>query len=136
MARSLWLSRDNTFDLLAALGGDCAGAVTLLPPGDLSLQKGTYRPISAEDLAEELAHLPTHPFLADEDGVRLSLAGAQNKLPISPLGSTKHSPPVIIDRLVGVIEQRIAKRVFSCPDFSHRPLFFSVKGASLLLADL
>jgi serine/threonine-protein kinase HipA len=26
--------------------------------------------------------LPAHPFLADEEGVRLSLAGAQNKLPL------------------------------------------------------
>jgi serine/threonine-protein kinase HipA len=82
IARRLGVSRENVFALLAALGGDCAGAVSVFSP---EMQPGTcghYRPISRKELAKELEDLPAHPFLAGEEGVRLSLAGAQNKLPI------------------------------------------------------
>ena len=82
VARTLGISRENSYELLAALGGDCAGAVALHPPGATATERGHYRPISRNDLAQELDRLPNHPFLADEEGVRLSLAGAQNKLPI------------------------------------------------------
>lgn len=82
LAASLGLSSGNIFALLAAVGGDCAGAVSVLPVGEKPQAPGGYRPITVAALAEELAHLPAHPFLADEEGVRLSLAGAQNKLPL------------------------------------------------------
>ena len=82
VARQLGVSAENTFALLEGIGGDCAGAVSVLRPGEVPVQSGRYRPISPEDLARELASLPAHPFLAGEEGVRLSLAGAQNKLPL------------------------------------------------------
>lgn len=82
VARQLGVSMENVFALLEGIGGDCAGAVTVLHPGELSGPSGSYRPISTETLARELAMLPSHPFLAGEEGVRLSLAGAQNKLPL------------------------------------------------------
>ena len=82
VARNVGVSAENIFAMLAAIGGDCAGAVSLLPPGVSVDARGFYHPISREKLAEELAHLPAHPFLAGDEGVRLSLAGAQNKLPI------------------------------------------------------
>jgi len=82
VARSVGVSAENTFDLLVAIGGDCAGAVSLFPPGVTEVQVGAYHPITKEKLADELTHLPAHPFLAGDEGVRLSLAGAQNKLPI------------------------------------------------------
>ena len=82
VARTLGLSPENIFALLAALGGDCAGAVRVLPGGQRLRTDGRYRPISNAALAAELETLPTHPFLADDEGVRLSLAGAQNKLPV------------------------------------------------------
>ncbi len=82
VARSVGVSAENTFDLLVAIGGDCAGAVSLFPPGVTEVQVGAYHPITKEKLADELTHLPAHPFLASDEGVRLSLAGAQNKLPI------------------------------------------------------
>jgi serine/threonine-protein kinase HipA len=82
VARQVGVSAENVFGLLAAIGGDCAGAVSLLPPGMSSEDIGAYHPISREKLAKELANLPAHPFLAGDEGVRLSLAGAQNKLPI------------------------------------------------------
>ena len=82
VARQVGVSVENVFGLLAAIGGDCAGAVSLLPPGMSSETSGVYQPISREKLAEELVNLPDHPFLAGDEGVRLSLAGAQNKLPV------------------------------------------------------
>ena len=87
VARSVGVSAENTFDLLVAIGGDCAGAVSLLPPGVSAELTGAYHPITMEKLADELTHLPAHPFLAGDQGVRLSLAGAQNKLPIYYDGS-------------------------------------------------
>lgn len=92
VAKSLGVSRENTFGLLAALGGDCAGAVSLLPSGQQPSTRGQYRPISEKDLGKDLDELPSHPFLADEDGIRLSLAGAQNKLPIHYDGRTFSIP--------------------------------------------
>ena len=82
VARQLGVSMENIFALLAGIGGDCAGAVSLLPPGELPGSPGHYRPISPEDLSRELATLPAHPLLVGEEGVRLSLAGAQDKLPL------------------------------------------------------
>ncbi|MEA3465685.1 MAG: type II toxin-antitoxin system HipA family toxin [Thermodesulfobacteriota bacterium] len=82
LVRKLGLSRDNIFALLATLGGDCAGAVQLLPSGQDPKGGGSYRLISTAALAVELESLPAHPFLAANEGVRLSLAGAQNKLPV------------------------------------------------------
>lgn len=82
VARQLGVSEENIFALLEGIGGDCAGAVSILRPGDIRDSSGHYRPILPEALTRELATLPAHPFLAGEEGVRLSLAGAQNKLPL------------------------------------------------------
>jgi serine/threonine-protein kinase HipA len=82
VARQLGVSADNIFALLEGIGGDCAGAVSILRPDDIPGPSGHYRPISQDALALELENLPTHPFLAGDEGVRLSLAGAQNKLPL------------------------------------------------------
>lgn len=82
VARQVGVSPENVFGLLEAIGGDCAGALSLVTPDSNRAATGHYRPITADALALELANLPAHPFLAGEDGVRLSLAGAQNKLPV------------------------------------------------------
>ncbi len=42
---------------------------------------GTPRPLSDDELAEVLDTLPRRPLLAGREGLRLSLAGAQTKLP-------------------------------------------------------
>jgi len=85
IARRLGVSERNDFALLAAIGGDCAGAITLASP-DAAAQQVGGRDVDWLDgvqLAELIATLPDRPMLADEDGeVRLSLAGAQDKLPV------------------------------------------------------
>jgi len=82
LARRLGLSENNDFDLLATIGGDCAGAVSLLPEGQEPSETGEYRPVDGTELGRAIESLPRRPMLAGEEGVRLSLAGAQGKLPI------------------------------------------------------
>lgn len=82
VARRLGISEHNDFALLEAIGGECAGAVTVLPAGIHVSHEGSYRPIDEKELHEIVASLPVKPFLAGEEGLRLSLAGAQNKLPV------------------------------------------------------
>ncbi len=85
LARRLGVSERNDFALLAAIGGDTAGAITLAPPGTAPPQAGgsDVEWLDEAQLAELIATLPDRPMLADEDGeIRLSLAGAQDKLPV------------------------------------------------------
>ncbi len=82
VARKLGVSQRNEFALLEALGGECAGAITLLPPGVATETDSGYRELSPEQFHELVRELPKRPFLAGEEGIRLSLAGAQHKLPV------------------------------------------------------
>lgn len=79
------ISASNDYRLLERFGGDVAGAVTLLPQEGSPTGAGTddIEPLSPERLDRLLANLPQRPLAADEEGeVRLSLAGAQSKLPV------------------------------------------------------
>jgi len=83
IAKAFGVSDKNDFALLARLGAECAGAVSLLPPGELPVSTHpSYQEISGEELAERLGLLPRRPLLAGEKGIRLSLAGAQGKLAV------------------------------------------------------
>lgn len=85
VARVLGLSKGNDFALLTALGGDVAGAVTLWPEGETPpvYDGATARePLGDNALKEILETLPRRPLLAGEAGLRVSLAGAQSKLPV------------------------------------------------------
>lgn len=86
LARRLGISERNDFALLAAVGGDCAGAITLAAPGSPATSADHESDVEWLDeaaLAALIETLPDRPMLAGEDGeVRLSLAGAQDKLPV------------------------------------------------------
>ena len=83
LARNLGVSVGNDYALLKELGGDCAGAVTLLPPESELPTEPRLRRLDEEQLDALLRDLPQRPLAADsEEGVRLSLAGAQPKLPV------------------------------------------------------
>ncbi len=89
VARILGLSRNNDFALLEALGGDVAGALTIWPadakaPSQILPPAATA--LTDDELEDVLAQLPTRPLLAGEDGLRVSLAGAQAKLPVILVG--------------------------------------------------
>ncbi len=88
IARNLGISARNDYAMLERIGGECAGAITFLPHGEPAPehQRG-YRELSDDDLAAILKELPTRPLLAGEKGIRLSLAGAQDKLAVCIQGS-------------------------------------------------
>jgi serine/threonine-protein kinase HipA len=83
MARLAMVSRADTFGILASFGRDCAGAIMLLPDGEMPPAPGdqTYTPFAPDDLARAIRNLGTNPFGADpERGFRPSLPGYQRKL--------------------------------------------------------
>jgi serine/threonine-protein kinase HipA len=84
-AHALGLSRGNDFALLKALGGDVAGALTLWPTDEPPFNYDgatATEPLGDNALVELLDVLPKRPFLAGREGLRLSLAGVQTKLPV------------------------------------------------------
>lgn len=85
IAQQFQVSNRNDFALLDHIGGECAGAVTFLKPGQ-ALPKPTQGDdvqwLNDEEVIAILDELPRRPMLAGKDGLRLSLAGAQDKLPV------------------------------------------------------
>ncbi len=85
VAAALGVSPANEFELLERLGGEVAGALTLWPAGETPPALEAAGPptgLSDDELAGLLARLDARPFLAGTRGLRLSLAGAQSKLPV------------------------------------------------------
>jgi serine/threonine-protein kinase HipA len=81
IAQQLHVSGQNEFALLDHLGGECAGAVTFLKQGTAlpQLSQGDdVQWLTDEELVGILDELPHRPMLAGKDGLRLSLAGAQD----------------------------------------------------------
>ena len=85
---------DEDFALLAAIGGDCAGALSLLPSGQSPQGGEGMRPVSAAELASWAEG--RERFALFEPGrngeTRLSLAGAQDKIPLLILGNDLFLP--------------------------------------------
>lgn len=99
VARAFGVSATNPFAVLAAIGGECAGAVSL---ARVDAEPPTSRAphwLDASELHQLITDLPRRPLLAGggEDGLRLSLAGVQDKLPVifggGRVGITRGSPP-------------------------------------------
>jgi serine/threonine-protein kinase HipA len=83
VARNLGVSANNDYALLERIGGDCAGAITFTESGrSLPPEKGEYRLVRDAELEKLLLGLPGRPLMAGEAGVRLSLAGVQDKLAV------------------------------------------------------
>ena len=84
-AKALGVSRANDFALLDCLGGDVAGALQILPRSEIPTKRAPdQQPIPLDDagLIRVLDALPVRPLLAGEQGLSLSLAGAQSKVPV------------------------------------------------------
>ena len=84
IAQQCQVSSQNDFALLNAIGGECAGAVTFVPAGQplTNGERAGVEWLDKAQLAALLDELPRRPMLAGRDGIRLSLAGAQDKLPV------------------------------------------------------
>jgi serine/threonine-protein kinase HipA len=85
LAGRLGLSNSNTFGLLEAFGRDCAGALSLVPEDQAlsSAASSSVEWLDEAELAARVEALPRFP-LADspEADIRISLAGAQNKMAV------------------------------------------------------
>jgi serine/threonine-protein kinase HipA len=86
----------------------------LHPAGEnLPERKYGYRPVSSQELAAIPKERPKRPLLAGEDGIRLSLAGAQDKVAVRiegndislPLGGvpSTHILKPAVERFAGVV---------------------------------
>lgn len=102
IARTFHISAENPFTVLQEIGGECAGAVSLVAPGSDPPFASAPPPewLSETQLAALLAELPARPLLAgpeDDERVRLSLAGTRDKLPVLlqdySVGITRGRPP-------------------------------------------
>lgn len=83
IAKNLGISDKNDFSMLEKIGGECAGALTFIQI-DQTIKTGNvdYHILEDRELANILRELPKKPLLAGERGVRLSLAGVQDKLAV------------------------------------------------------
>lgn len=88
LARSLNVGVDNILGMLSRIGRDCAGAFSLGGPH----RAGEYRAISPTKLRDLLKSLPANPMATQQRSTSLSLAGAQDKLPLLLTDTTFHLP--------------------------------------------
>ncbi len=83
IARKFNSDAENTFSLLRVIGHECAGAISLhdpnCPPEIRTSHKLEGEEVSEAKLARLIRNLPRTPLLAGVEGVRLSLAGFQDK---------------------------------------------------------
>jgi serine/threonine-protein kinase HipA len=93
LGQLLGMARSDVIGLLSAIGGDTAGALSFGHPGRTdSFQWRTLQ--KPEDLEALIDELPSKPFLAGDDGVSMSLAGAQTKLAVSLTSDGRISVPM------------------------------------------
>ena len=115
IAKNLGISARNDFAMLEQIGGECAGAITFLASGaSFPDQNFDYHVLDEPALSNILSILPKRPLMAGEAGVRLSLAGAQDKIAIHvkgnqlsvPLGGapSTHILKPVIDRFPDTVQ--------------------------------
>ena len=82
LGQLLGMARNDVIGLLSAIGGDTAGALSIGQPGRTSSVQ--WRPLEKPgELEGIIEDLPNKPFLVGEEGVSMSLAGAQTKLAVA-----------------------------------------------------
>ena len=140
IAEILGISDSNDFAMLERIGGECAGAVSLLPESvaPTDPKNARHHELTEPELRQLIAELPSRPLMVGMDGLRLSLAGAQDKLPVIvhnnriclPLGGTPstHILKPEPDRFPGLVANEIfcmtlAQAVgLNTPNTEYRPI--------------
>ena len=85
LERQCDVRRGDLYGLLAAIGRDCAGAISFCAPGEApppAAEEPRGTPFADDDLAAAIRALPESP-LGDDEDVRISLAGQQPKLVVA-----------------------------------------------------
>ncbi len=126
IAKILGVSPNNDYAMLEQIGGECAGAVSFLPPDvPFPAKEYAYHSLSEKELVSIIGRLPNEPLLAGEPGIRLSLAGAQNKIAVHVDAKGKIALP-----LNGAPSTHILK-----PAIGHFPNIVSNEALCLELAN-
>jgi serine/threonine-protein kinase HipA len=130
LGKKFAVSPNNSFGLLREIGKDCAGAISFHPVDEPVLAHDDFalegRVLSDEELVTYIQELPTKPLFIGVDGLRLSLAGIQDKAAICLIDEhiaipqhgcpTTHILKPAIDRFAGTVENEyfcmtLAKRL-------------------------
>ena len=82
IAKIKQISEHNDFKLLEAIGGECAGAVSILPEHMTLGTDRDYTALPEQEIEDIITENSIRPVLILKDELRLSLAGAQNKIPV------------------------------------------------------
>lgn len=106
IARAFQISADNSFTVLEEIGGECAGAISLVSRGGMPPFRAKTEPhwLDEVGLCRLIENLPSPALIEDpefddgeEPGFRLSLAGTRDKLPVlwvdGRAGITHGHPP-------------------------------------------
>ncbi|MEZ5479538.1 MAG: HipA domain-containing protein [Thiolinea sp.] len=87
------LPRGNLYAQLAEFGEDAAGAFSIVPEGDVQQRQPAYQAYPVETIRADIARLRNHiPLLFQHGELRLSLAGAQDKIPVHYSNEVFHLP--------------------------------------------
>ena len=120
IAYDFGLAADDDFGLLTQLGRDCAGALVVLPPGEMPENKARAQPAEVLDnieIGRRLRALPVHP-LGVNGTIRASLPGVQPKLLLTRHDGTWCSPDAlhpsthILKPAVVELEHSVANEAF------------------------
>ena len=121
IAQQFQVSGQNDFALLDRIGGECAGAVTFLEPGQVLMppaQSDDVQWLNDKEVVALLDELPHRPMLAGKDGLRLSLAGTQDKLPVvfdgTRIGLPRNGTPSshVLKPAIHVVEDSVINEGF------------------------
>jgi len=95
MAERIHAQGTDAFNLLAAIGRDCVGALQFLPDGIVPGPAGVIdgKPVTDADIARILGDLASAPLgLDDDEDFRISIAGAQEKTALLFWNGRWHKP--------------------------------------------
>lgn len=99
IADYLHISETSTLKLLEALGGECAGLITITNEENPELERKVYdfnsenyEELSDDRIAEYIRKMPERPLIRADEKLRLSLAGAQEKLSLARINEKWYLP--------------------------------------------
>ncbi|MCH2456169.1 MAG: type II toxin-antitoxin system HipA family toxin [Idiomarina sp.] len=138
----------SPFDLLAAIGGDCIGAIslTVAPPENAGTEELSLTPLTESGVAEQIKRTRVENTLGlnEDDDFRISLAGAQEKTALTywnekwcmPHGMTATThifkPPIMHHPQMALDMSNSVENEWFCLRFLHH-LGFDVAEADILM---
>lgn len=92
VTRRLGISEGNDFELLRAIGGECAGALSIIANGAGPKEPPNDYELLAHKRLQSLVSDDAVPLLIGGPTTRLSLAGAQDKVPVAVFDGELYLP--------------------------------------------